>query len=105
MKIEGNTIIFKSFLWNYELEKSGKKPCTVRVIPNDERDDYMEFTIEYEHRGGNSRDKRIRIVKVDDSTEFFERDITHIEQIGSVLYSELTLICWRHEDDGGDVEN
>jgi len=98
MKIEGDTLVCKSYKHHYADEISGRKCCTVRQVPENEwNESILAFTfpiaMHYEHH------KRIRIVCVEEPEQQFERAITHVEILGGVLYHTLLLICWRHEEE------
>ena len=96
MKIEGDTIVFKSYKQNYEPEERGEKCCTVRVIPDNEWQDVLDFI--YAFVTWQKGAIRIRITLANDSAYYFERQITHVQILGEILYSKLLLFCWRHEE-------
>ena len=68
MKIEGDTIIFKSTDINYNDEVSGKKKCTVRLI-GAESSEFEEFK---KHKADI---KRISIVNKDTGS-YFTKDLS-----------------------------
>jgi hypothetical protein len=99
MRIEGNTIVFRSYRGNYENEKSGIKPCTCRLIPPNEWDAVCDFGYElaHQHRVG-AKVQKIRIVCQENKSEYFERKLTFVEMFGDVLYTRMVLFCWSHEE-------
>jgi hypothetical protein len=98
MNIQGDTIVFKSYRGNYEVEESGRKNCTVRMIPPNEWDAVMEFGYDLagEAQTSNSQ-KKIMIVCADNQMRYFTRELTYVEIIGDVLYNKLVLFCWKSE--------
>lgn len=98
MKIEGNTVIFKSYLWNYDDEESGLKPCTVRMLSGTEWDAFCEFGQLAPVRDPEKRKRLIRIVDADDPERYFEREITYCSTIGELLYNQIVLICWENPE-------
>ena len=82
MRIEGDTIIFRSAAAWYEVEKSGEKPNTLRLL------DYHEVT---EIAGTALR--KIRIERAD-GTETFTRPIGRIFNLEPLLGKTLVMVCW-----------
>lgn len=86
----GNSIVsFKSIKENYDKEKSGVKPNTVRVVDNSDSRFY-----------GTKSYKIIRIVLADNPEEFFEREIQDITFYTN-KHPEFTvcIISWKHKED------
>ena len=87
MRIEGNTVIFRSTPSMYEVEENGKKPNTVRILDDDETllvatigKDLTRIRIErWGHRG-------------------FTRELTDISKIGELLGKSVYVFSWRHGD-------
>jgi len=101
MKIEGNTITFKSWPHNYKLEKRGLKPATVRILTNDEEQAAVHaFSGNYYlFRHINTPRPKIRIVVAGTEKAYFERELLSIEKVGEILNAEIWLFCWRHEEE------
>jgi hypothetical protein len=101
MKIEGDTIVFKSWPHWYKLEKKGIKPATVRQAAGAEKEAVRAYLDNYYlFRHGNTPKPRIEIRNVDPerADEHFRRELLSGELIGEILDSELYLFCWRHEE-------
>lgn len=81
MRIEGDTIIFRSAPNWYEVEKSGEK--TLRLL------DWHEVT---EIAGTDLR--KVRIEK-NDGEESFTRPIGRIFNLEPILGKTLVMVCWR----------
>jgi len=102
MKIEGNTVTFKSLDYNWKAEEAGLKQCTVRIMNGDEWHDFMQFSYDYAvmvlrpAQMPKKDRKNIRIVNADYPDHVFEREISHVSVIGDLLYNFLILICWNH---------
>lgn len=89
MKIEGNTIYFKSEPEYFQKEIKGLKCNTVRWLNWDEYADLTKFTYLI--------DKKISISCNDRS---FIRKITDISKVGFVINLHLIVISWKHEEEG-----
>ena len=100
MKIEGDTIVFKSWPHNYAVEKSGKKPCTVRVIPSSELSNELYSFLEenFDYNGVANAEPKIRIVRTGENPAEFERQLLYADEIGDLAGSNIYLFCWRHEE-------
>ena len=97
MKIEGNTITFKSTPGNFSAEVTGNKCCTVRVLSYEE-DSEMFAAFENEFRQGEK--KRIRIIMPGIIHDVcFERNVTNITRIGEILNHFIFEICWKHKEE------
>jgi len=83
-----NTVVFKSEKKMYDLEKSGKKTNTVRVLDRDE----MEKL-----RLSESTPTRI-VIKNAVTERGFERDITDISVIGELCGKTIVVFSWKHEE-------
>ncbi len=86
MRIERNTIIFRSTPSLYEKEESGKKPNTVRILDDDAealpvmmgKEDLTHIRIErWDHHG-------------------FTRELTDISVVGRLLGKTICVFSWRH---------
>jgi len=82
MRIEGDTIIFRSAPNWYEVEKSGEKPNTLRLL------DWHEVT---EIAGTDLR--KVRIEK-NDGKESFTRPVGRIFNLEPLLGKTLVMVCW-----------
>lgn len=91
MRVEGNTIIFKSTVNNYFKEFMGIKPNTIRKIPSNEEAVFLEF------KKNLNKDSMIQIFHVRSdgniSGYYFERHITDISNFEGWIW----IISWRHE--------
>jgi hypothetical protein len=94
MRIEGNTIIFKSDPHNYFKEFHGLKPCTIRRISLwSELKDFELFYLAYLHNRSNVRSELYHVKIINSSThEEFTRVITDITE-----FEGLWVISWRPE--------
>jgi len=90
MKIEGDVIEFVSASQYYELEASGQKSNTVRLLSKSEFGELAE----------NRRSlKKIRIVHSEHPRVFIvERKLTDISRIGELVGHYLVVFSWRHEE-------
>lgn len=93
MKIEGNTVIFKSDPRHYYDECSGRKCNTVRRFSVwSEMKEFEKFRLDFDAEKPN---KKIRIINSMLKTplqESFTRTITDISQ-----FEGYWIISWRHE--------
>ena len=93
MKIEGDTVTFKSEPWVFYREEEGKKPNTERLMTTEEletfnqRDTEEEITI-------------IKIVHTQVPEAYFTRILTDVCVIGDLLGLQLVVFSWEHE--GGE---
>jgi len=99
MKIEYDTVIFKSEPYYFKQERDGLKSNTVQLLTRKEMLQIKPI------RGMQaiSRIRKIRIEcirrNVDDTCfEPFTRVLTSIEQIGELLGHYLFVFSWRHEE-------
>lgn len=93
MKIEGDTIIFKSEEHFFALEKSGKKPNTTRILS------YKEYGF---IEANKTQIKKIRILEVlikNTEQQSFERELTDISYLGAFLGHILVAFLWRHKEE------
>lgn len=104
MKIDNRTVIFKSYPSNYEHEKNGRKPCTVRLISKEELASLVPGWLD-DTRTMYALPHRIRIVNAVDPSESFERWISYCQVLGEVLYQKLVLICWWPEVERGETRD
>ncbi len=93
MRIEGNTVIFRSYPSMYEKEESGKKPNTVRILDSYEASQVFENW---------EKLKYIRIMEEGRHTRSrsFTRELTDITEVGELLGKEVFVFSWRHENAG-----
>lgn len=91
MKIEDNTIVFKSGKSFFEKERSGKKPNTIRIV---EYDEYKKIIKLY----GADGLTKIRIELVEKPSECFERELTDISLVGIFCGKVCFVFSWRHEE-------
>lgn len=90
MIIKGNIAIFKSTKENYDKEESGIKPCTIRRIPDSEKEQWQEFVNEF----NEGQIKHIQIVYGDKG---FIRTITDITP-----HFFFDIISWNPNKSTGD---
>lgn len=81
--------IFDSERCYYDIEKSGKKPCTVR------KHDHIEMEL---YNGLVDGKVDHVVIKATDGDDSFIRKITSV-----CIYGDLMIICW-HPDDDGSVD-
>ncbi len=86
MRIEGNTVIFRSTPSMYEKEESGKKPNTVRILDDDEALPIMTMGEDL---------TCIRIERWDHHG--FTRELIDISVVGRLLGKTICVFSWRHE--------
>jgi len=91
MKIEGDTVVFKSDIRFFAAEAKGEKPNTVRLVEEKEKDAIFELWM----KGDPMKIKIVTKLGV----RGFTRDITHICEVGGILGKRLIIISWRHVDD------
>jgi len=100
MKIEDDTIKFKSDPYFYALEKDGIKPNTVRIL---ERNEGIEVD-----KWRNSPFIRYRYIKISCGDKSFNRKLKWFGKLGELLGKEIWMFCWKHpvgnSDDLDDVE-
>jgi len=81
MMNQNNTIHFKSIPENYEKEKDGRKPNTLRTL--------QSYT---EHLFSEETEPKIIIIENSETGAFFTRQITDI-----TIWQGWVIISWRHE--------
>ena len=84
MKIDGDTIIFKSARKEFAVEQSGEKSNTVRVLHSDELDE-LKYSTTPTH---------IRIVCANNPDQMFTRRLTNIMKIGELLGGKIYVFSW-----------
>ena len=89
---EDGTVVFKSVLQYFKLERDGLKPNTVRLLTYDERQE-----VEGRVHVDEIRIECIRANVDDDCFDPFTRTLTSIEQIGELCGHYLFVFSWRHE--------
>ena len=95
MRIEGNTVIFRSYPSMYEVEESGVKPNTVRILDFCETSQVIENWDKLTH---------IRIEEVGHDRSF-TRELTDITELGELLGKDVFVFSWRHEEYfNGEIE-
>ena len=103
MKIEGDTVIFKSELCHFKLERDGLKPNTERLLI------FPEMTLiktDLENPKGIIKKIRMECTADIDDEDFepfedFEpitRTLTSIEQIGELCGHYLFVFSWKHRE-------
>ena len=103
MKIEGDTIVFKSWPHWYKLEKKGIKPATVRQVAGEEKEAVSAFLGNYYlFRHKDTPKPKIEIWNADidrqSEQQHFTRELLSGEKIGELLDADIYLFCWRHEE-------
>ena len=99
MKIEDDTVVFKSEPYYFKEERDGLKPNTVRLLPYDEN---LQPRLT-----GFIKKIRIECTVESDMEDFelfqnfapFTRTLTSIEQIGELCGYYLFVFSWRHEEE------
>ena len=86
MKISGKTVYLKTNNRLYEVEKSGEKPYTVRIL---EPNEFYALV--------NAGIKRVRVEHALDERVFFERDFVSAFMLGEMLGRIFTGIAWKPE--------
>ena len=88
MRIEGNTVIFRSYPSMYEKEESGVKPNTVRIL------DFCEISQVIENW------KELKYIRIEEvgHDRSFTRELTDITEVGELLGKEVFVFSWRHGD-------
>jgi len=94
MKIDGNTIKFKSNLHFYNLERKGIKPNTVRILEEEEG-----LEIDKWQKKGFIDGNVYRYIEISFLPEnrFFIRTLTWVGKIGVFLGKEIWMFCWKPE--------
>ena len=93
MRIEDDTVVFKSVEGYFEKEKDGRKPNTVRILSE------YEAGIIY-NMWDAKRLSRIRIeLRDQDKIDSFERELTDVTWAGSFLGYYIVVFSWRHKDE------
>ena len=88
MKIEGDTIIFRSDWDNFTRELEGHKTSTIRWFS-------LEEETEFFHHKENI--KKIRIQSGKSDAVCFERILTDATNIGWILNMRLWIFSWKHK--------
>ena len=83
-----NTVVFRSTSKMYALEKSGKRPNTVRLL---DRDDVEDLLL------GKSEPSYI-VIRNSVTEQQFERELTNISVIGELCGKTIVVFSWRHEE-------
>jgi hypothetical protein len=94
MKIKGDTIYFRSKVVDFDSERHGDKPNTVRVLEKYEAD--MVIDLWY--------DEKLNYIEISDAmdeNEKFRRWLTDISRVGEIAGHVLVVFSWKHEE-GGD---
>lgn len=92
MRIEGNTLVFKSSVEYFAVERDGLKPNTVRLIPPGEWEQLEDWL------GMPDRPVFVRIESTLGGGSI-TREITYYSDLGEILGSHLVIFCWRHPSD------
>lgn len=93
MKMENNTIFVKSEGHFFRLEKSGKKPNTVRIMG------YEEYTKTVNVEAPINKIHITKKCLENDPQDSFERTLTDISHVGEVLGQVMMVFSWRHEEE------
>lgn len=93
MRIENNTIFFKSESDFFRLEKMGKKSNTVRILG------YEEYTKAVNVKAPINRIHITNKYMRDTEPDSFERTLTDISHVGEVLGQIMMVFSWRHEEE------
>ena len=114
MKIEDDTVVFKSESYYFKLERDGLKPNTVRLLTHAEKQQIRpKLKTILPEITETVVIKKIRIectakyeIKTHDASpdtfpklEPFTRTLTSIEQIGELCGFYLFVFSWRHEEE------
>ena len=86
MRRRGDTLICCSDPTWYDLESRGVKPCTVRILSQDE---WCEADIPHV--------KHIRVHRGSDTGPCFTRDILFAGALGELLGKVVLLVCWQDD--------
>ena len=89
MKIEGNTVTFKSKPDFFYREAEGEKPHTERLMTE------VEFE-EFEQRDREEEITQIKIVHTQVPESYFTRTLTDVCVIGDLLGLQLVVFSWEH---------
>ena len=93
MKIDGDTIKFKSDHRFFGLENSGVKPNTIRILDVDDAIAVEEW--KEKHSSG--------FIEISYGWEFsFKRELIWFERIGVLFGKEIWLFCWKNEKEEDD---
>ena len=86
MRIEGNTVIFRSEPSMYEKEERGVKPNTVRIL------DFCEVSQVIENW------EELKYIRIEERghNRSFTRKLTDITDIGELLGKNMFVFSWRH---------
>jgi hypothetical protein len=95
MKLEGDTICFKTGTEWFLDEKHGCKPFTVRLVTEREWDDITTWWTDY-------KDCVCQIqISATFSGDNFTRRVMRIGKIGELVGSGLIFVSWKHEEGEG----
>lgn len=94
MKVKGDTIIFESDSWEtFYKEEKGLKQNIVQIL------DYRE-SLQLLKLQESTKLRKIRILYIKDVIiQSFERELTDISYIGSLVDKMIYVFSWRHMDD------
>lgn len=81
-------VILRSAEPYYNLEESGAKPNTERLMTAEE----IEWLLKHDPNV-----TAIRIEHFDNSDKFFERELTDISIVSELLGYKLVVLSWKHE--------
>ena len=90
MKIEGDTVTFKSKSEFFYREEEGRKPNTECLITTAEMDNFNQ-------RDAEEGITKIKIVHTQCPESFFTRTLTDVCVIGDLLGLQLVAFSWQHE--------
>ncbi len=90
MKIEGNTVTFKSKPDFFYREEEGKKPNTERLMSIAEFEDFKQ-------RDREEEITQIKIAHTQVPEAHFTRSLTDVCVIGDLLGLLLVVFSWEHE--------
>jgi len=92
MKIEGDTIVFRSINPHFAKEKDGRRPNTVRILSDKETLNVLKLW-------NSHKLKKIRIELADfKKSDSFERELTDISLTGDSFGKIPVFFSWRHEE-------
>ena len=97
MKIDGDTIKFRSDFYFYNLEERGVKPNTVRILDVGEGLKVDEWQKTAFINGSVYRYIEISFVPKNKS---FKRRIIWVGRLGNLLGKEIWMFCWKHDTEG-----
>ena len=98
MKIDGDTIKFKSESYYYDIEQRGLKPNTLRVLNKKEGIDVNKWS------AGNplyieiSVNAELGSIAAFTLSTPFKKNLVWLGKVGDFLGKEIWMFCWEHED-------